>query len=85
MVPIVLQHHEHFDGTGYPNGLKGEEICRLARMLSLADSFDAMTAKRPYQQTRTFENAFREIRRCAGTQFDPAMSESFIEAVDNAL
>lgn len=85
VVPIVLQHHEHFDGTGYPNGLKGEEICRLARMLSLADSFDAMTAKRPYQQTRTFENAFQEIRRCAGTQFDPAMSESFIEAVDNAL
>lgn len=85
VVPIVMQHHERFDGTGYPNGLRGEEICRLARMLSLADSFDAMTAKRPYQPSRTFEDAFAEIRRCSGTQFDPALSESFIQAVDSAL
>jgi len=85
VVPVVLQHHEHYDGSGYPKGLKGEEICRLARMLSLADSFDAMTAKRPYQQSRTFEDAFREIRRCAGSQFDPELSEQFIRAIDNAL
>ncbi|NLU25491.1 MAG: HD-GYP domain-containing protein [Clostridiales bacterium] len=85
VVPIVMQHHERFDGTGYPNGLRGEEICRLARMLSLADSFDAMTAKRPYQPSRTFEDAFAEIRRCSGTQFDPALSESFIQAVYSDL
>lgn len=79
---IVRQHHEKYDGTGYPNGLKGNELSQLARILTLADSFDAMTAKRPYQKVKTFEEAFAEIRRCKGTQFDPAIAEVFISAIN---
>lgn len=82
---IVLQHHEKFDGSGYPNGLKGEEISFLARVLTLADSFDAMTAKRPYQKIKTFEEAFEEIRRCKGTHFDPELAETFIEAINKTF
>lgn len=81
---IVLQHHEKYDGTGYPCGNKGEEIPYLARILTLADSFDAMTAKRPYQKTKTFEEALEEIRRCKGTQFDPELAEQFITAIQKA-
>lgn len=79
---IVLQHHEKFDGTGYPNGKSGKDIHLLARILTLADSFDAMTAKRPYQKVKTFKEAIEEIRRCSGTHFDPELSELFIRAID---
>ena len=79
---IVLQHHEKYDGTGYPNRVMGEDLHYLARVLTLADSFDAMTAKRPYQKVKTFEEAIIEIRRCCGTQFDPAIAELFIRAIE---
>ena len=82
---IVNQHHERYDGTGYPCGKKGEELHYLARVLTLADSFDAMTAKRPYQRTKTFKDAFAEIRRCKGTQFDPLLSEQFIAAIKESF
>ncbi len=85
IVTIVLQHHEKFDGTGYPYGVKGENIHPLARMLTLADSFDAMTAGRPYQESRSYEDAFEEIRRCAGTHFDPVLIEPFIEAIKKSV
>jgi diguanylate cyclase (GGDEF)-like protein/putative nucleotidyltransferase with HDIG domain len=85
VVDIVLQHHEKYDGSGYPDGLKGEEIHPLARVLTLADSFDAMTASRPYQKARTREEAYEEIRRCAGTHFDPSLTELFISAIRKAL
>ncbi len=78
---IVLQHHEKFDGTGYPQGLKGEGICYLARILTVVDSFDAMTNQRTYQKVKTFEEAFEEIERCKGTQFDPVIAEKFIKAI----
>ncbi len=78
---VVEQHHEKYNGTGYPNGLKGEEISYLARVLTLADSFDAMTANRPYQKAKTFEEAFAEIRRCKEVQFDPEIAETFIAAL----
>ena len=78
---IVCQHHEKYNGTGYPHGKKGEEIHYLARVLALADSFDAMTAKRPYQKARTFQEAMEEIRACKGTQFDPELAEQFINAI----
>ena len=78
---IVEQHHEKYNGTGYPYGLQGDNIVFLARILTLADSFDAMTAKRPYQKIKTFEEAFDEIRRCKGTHFDPVISEMFISAI----
>ena len=81
---IVLQHHEKYNGTGYPCGTQGDDIPYLARVLTLADSFDAMTAKRPYQKSKTFNEAFAEIRRCAGTQFDPILSEQFIAAINES-
>lgn len=81
VVPIVLQHHEKYDGTGYPNGIRGENICYLARILTVVDSFDAMTNQRSYQKTKTFEEAFKEIERCKRTQFDPMIADQFIEAI----
>ena len=81
IVPIVLQHHEKYDGTGYPKGLKGNEINYLARILTVVDSFDAMTNQRPYQKTKTFEEAFEEIERCKGTHFDPTIAAKFMEAL----
>lgn len=83
VVPIVLAHHERYDGTGYPQGLKGEEIPYLARILTVVDSFDAMTNQRPYQKIKTFDQAFEEIRRCKGTQFDPEIAEQFIEVMQS--
>lgn len=81
VVPIVLQHHEKYDGTGYPKGLKGNEINYLARILTVVDSFDAMTNQRPYQKTKIFEEAFEEMERCKGTHFDPIIADKFIEAL----
>ncbi|MDF2568304.1 MAG: diguanylate cyclase domain protein [Oscillospiraceae bacterium] len=81
---IVLQHHERWDGAGYPNGVKGENILHLARILSIADCFDAMTNTRPYSQKRSFEEAFEEIRKCAGSQFDPNLTETFIKSISEA-
>lgn len=82
LVPIVLSHHERYDGCGYPNGLKGEEIPYLTRLLTLADSFDAMTHWRPYKQAKTIEQAYREIRDNSGMQFDPELTEVFIMAME---
>jgi diguanylate cyclase (GGDEF)-like protein len=85
LVPMVEFHHERYDGQGYPNGLKGEEIPKLARLLSIIDSFDAMTTERPYQDTKTFNEALQEIRRCAGTQFDPELADQFIVYMQGKL
>ncbi|WP_318245836.1 diguanylate cyclase [Bacillus tianshenii] len=81
LLPLVELHHERYDGKGYPSGLKGNNIPKLARILCLIDSFDAMTTERPYQPTKTFTEAFAELRRCAGTQFDPQFVEPFIEII----
>lgn len=80
-LPIIRHHHERFDGTGYPDGLKGYEIPIEARILTIADSFDAMTTSRPYQRKRTMEEAFTELRFCSGHQFDADLVEPFITAV----
>jgi len=74
---IILRHHEHYDGTGYPDGLKTDEIPREARIFALADALDAITAHRPYRQVRDFPAARKEIVRNSGTQFDPAIVEAF--------
>ena len=66
VTPIVYQHHERYDGGGYPQGLKSFQIHYLARVLTVIDSFDAMTSIRPYQKRRTFEEGCEEIARCSG-------------------
>ncbi|MCL4499192.1 MAG: HD-GYP domain-containing protein, partial [Chloroflexi bacterium] len=77
----VLHHHEHVDGSGYASGLKGDEIPLIAKILTVADSFDAMTSVRPYRDAMSIENACRELRRCTGTQFDKVAVEAFIGAL----
>ncbi|MDP3259107.1 MAG: HD domain-containing phosphohydrolase, partial [Thermodesulfovibrionales bacterium] len=71
--------HERLDGTGYPDGLKGDEIPRQAQMLAVADAFDSMTAERPYRETPGREKAIEELKKNAGTQFDPKVVEAFLK------
>jgi two-component system cell cycle response regulator len=78
---VVRSSHERWDGTGYPDGLAGEAIPRGARIVFACDSFDAMVNGRPYATARTPENALAELRRCAGTQFDPAVVEALVAVV----
>jgi putative nucleotidyltransferase with HDIG domain len=80
---IVLAHQEHFDGSGYPKGLKGEEIPLGARVFAVADTLDAMTSDRPYRSALSLEEAKAEIRRCTGTQFDPRIVEAFLSLPDS--
>src|SRR4029077_6213571 len=75
---IVLAHQEFYDGTGYPRGLKGEQIPLGARIFSIADSMDAMISDRPYRRALPMSHARDEIKRCAGTQFDPKIAEVFL-------
>ncbi|WP_027364410.1 GAF and HD-GYP domain-containing protein [Desulfotruncus alcoholivorax] len=77
----ALCHQEKYDGTGYPNGLKGEEIPLVARIIAVADTFDAITTDRPYRKGSPFAAALREINRCAGTHFDPEVAKVFITAM----
>jgi diguanylate cyclase (GGDEF)-like protein len=79
----ILHHHERWDGTGYPHGLKGEEIPLLCRILALADAFDAMTSDRPYRKAISREQALTEIKRNAGSQFDPRLAEEFQKMFTN--
>jgi len=78
IIPGVLSHHERYDGKGYPFGLAGENIPHMGRIICLADCFDAMTSNRTYRKALPLEVALTEIRRCAGTQFDPALTEAFL-------
>ncbi len=74
----ILAHHEHWDGTGYPQGLKGDNIPLLARIVAVADAYDIMTSGRPYQKTLTQPEIAAELKRCAGIQFDPELVEIFL-------
>ena len=80
---IVKHHHERFDGKGYPDGLHGDEIPIEAAILTIADSFDAMTSDRPYRKALTQEEAFEELKRNAGTQFHPQLVETFISIMNH--
>jgi len=84
VVPLIQNHHERYDGKGYPDKLKGKEIPLLVRILTIADSFDAMTTPRPYQNRKTLDEAVAELRRCAGTQFDGELVETFIRVIETS-
>jgi HD-GYP domain-containing protein (c-di-GMP phosphodiesterase class II) len=75
---IVVAHQEHYNGSGYPKGLRGEEIPLGARIFAVADALDAMISDRPYRKAMTIEEALEEIRRHSGTQFDPKVVEVFL-------
>ncbi|PIU41879.1 MAG: hypothetical protein COS99_03155 [Candidatus Omnitrophica bacterium CG07_land_8_20_14_0_80_42_15] len=76
---IALMHHEKYDGTGYPEALKGEEISLYSRIVSLADSFDAIVSKRSYKPSHTLNYAIGEIKKMSGTFFDPMIVEAFLK------
>ncbi|GAG25345.1 unnamed protein product, partial [marine sediment metagenome] len=84
-VPMVLHHHEWYDGSGYPDGLKGEEIPLGARIISVADAYDTMTTPRLYRDVISHEEACEELRRCSGIQFDPEMVEAFCQVMDETM
>jgi putative two-component system response regulator len=79
-LPYVLYHHERWDGGGYPTGRCATEIPEGARLLAVADAFDAMTSMRPYRRALPVASALGEIERCAGSQFDPAFATAFLQA-----
>jgi len=82
IIPYILYHHEKYDGTGYPHGLKGKEIPVEGRLLAVVDTFDAMTSDRPYRKGLPAERALAELREFSGTQFDPDIVELFFKVYD---
>jgi HD-GYP domain-containing protein (c-di-GMP phosphodiesterase class II) len=83
ILPIVRHHHEHFDGKGYPDGIAGENIPRSARIVALADNFDALTSARSYRAALGWEEASAIIRAGIGSLFDPSLAEIFLPLVEN--
>jgi putative nucleotidyltransferase with HDIG domain len=83
IIPLIRHHHERIDGQGYPDGLKSEEIPLGSRILHVADSFDSMTADRPYRPAPGKTYAILELKRCNGTQFDPQVVEAALKALDS--
>jgi HD-GYP domain-containing protein (c-di-GMP phosphodiesterase class II) len=77
----VFMHHERWDGNGYPLGLKAQDIPLFARIISVADTYDAMTSDRAYRKALPHDVATREICDCAGTQFDPEVADNFLDAI----
>jgi len=77
-LPAILHHHERWDGGGYPDRLGGEAIPIEARILAVADAFDAMTSSRPYRGKLSYKKVLQELKHCAGTQFDPKLVEAFL-------
>jgi HD-GYP domain-containing protein (c-di-GMP phosphodiesterase class II) len=83
IIPGIRNHHETWDGKGYPDQLEGEEIPMVARIIGVADTFDAMTTTRPYQQAMTLEYVLAKMRSMSGTRFDPVVVDAFIAAVES--
>ena len=79
IIPCIKGHHERYDGKGYPDGFKKEEIPLMARILAVADTFDSMTAERPYRRTPGRESAIEELKKCSGAQFDPKVVKAFLK------
>ena len=82
LAPIILHHHEHWDGKGYPDGLAGEEIPFESRILALADTLDTMCSDRPYRAARSPEYIIQEVRKCSGSQFDPQIVQAFDRIIE---
>jgi putative two-component system response regulator len=82
---IALSHHERWDGTGYPAGLKGENVPLYGRIAAIADVFDALTSERPYKHAWTIEDSVEEIKRSNGSHFDPKVVEAFLAALPDIL
>lgn len=82
-IPIILHHHERFDGKGYPGGLKADQIPLGSRIMAVADAFEAMIYKRPYRKAMSFQSAVNEIKKYSGTQFDPEIVNAFLKLVDS--
>jgi HD-GYP domain-containing protein (c-di-GMP phosphodiesterase class II) len=78
----VRYHQECYDGSGYPDGIKGNSIPLIARIIAVADAFDAMTSNRPYRKKKTVEEALFELKRCSGAQFDPVIVSAFLLAYE---
>jgi putative nucleotidyltransferase with HDIG domain len=85
IIAIVMEHHERFDGLGYPHGLKGEEISRGARIVAVADAFDAITNNRCYRAGQSYQAAAAAITRGTGTQFDPDVVQAFFKVSESKL
>lgn len=85
VVPVIKYHHEKYDGSGYPNNIKGKEIPYLARVLTIIDSFDAMTSKRPYNVRKDYNQAIIELKKCAGTHFDVELVSKFIDMLQSDM
>lgn len=83
VLPLVKFHHERYDGKGYPVGLKGDDIPFLTRIVTIADTFDAMTSKRTYRDALPLDFVKKEFKRCRGTQFDPALDDVFLDILEN--
>ena len=82
LAECVLAHHEHWDGTGYPNGLEGDAIPLMARIIAIADAYDAMVSDRPYRNGMKHVDAMKEIKRCAASQFDPYIVKVFVDLME---
>jgi HD-GYP domain-containing protein (c-di-GMP phosphodiesterase class II) len=80
--PIIRHHHERFNGTGYPDGLKGEQIPLGARIVAIADAYEAMVHGRPYQPSQPHERVAAELRRLSGAQFDPELVPVFLDELE---
>ncbi len=85
VIDIVKYHHEHFDGTGYPEGLKSDDIPLMARILTIADSYDSMTADRPYRKAPGVNYAVQELERCSGKDFDPMLVKMFLKVIEKGM
>ena len=83
VIPVVISHHERWDGRGYPRGISKEDIPIGGRILCVADSFDAMTSKRSYKESFTLEYAIKELKNQAGKQFDPQLAEVFVRLLES--
>jgi putative two-component system response regulator len=85
VAPIISAHHEYWDGSGYPHGLRGEEIPIGARIITIVDAFDAMTTDRPYRAALSEAETMRRLREARGTQFDPEMLDIFLKLVETGV